>query len=97
MWRDHRCPDRQVACIACGDRVYRWDAREYDRYGNRWERTEKTFEYLCKGCHHDHSHQPREDLERILVAVGSDHASPQAFVQAYYSELTRTIDGDDRS
>ncbi|WP_435344428.1 DUF7562 family protein [Haloarchaeobius sp. HRN-SO-5] len=68
MWGSRR--DRtgdSVTCIACGDDVDRTDAREYDKYGDRWDREDKEFEYLCKPCHRAECHQPRDGLEDLLV------------------------------
>ncbi|MBX0284812.1 DUF7562 family protein [Haloarcula salinisoli] len=72
-----------VTCIACGESVARSAAREYDKYGDRWDREDKSFEYLCKPCDRERCHSPREGLEDRLVesAVGTD--SPEAFVARY--------------
>lgn len=80
-------PTDLVICPACGREIQRCEAREYDRHGNRWERTGKTFEYLCKPCHREISHLPREDLEDTLCSIGGPKQSPEAFVGAYYREL----------
>lgn len=92
MWGSRRDRDRSaVVCIACGESLSREDAREYDKQGNRWDRRDKEFEYLCKGCYRDLSHQPRDDLEALLVdveaAVGGD--SQEAYVEAYQREVSR--------
>ncbi len=84
-----------VTCIACGDTIDREDAREYDRYGDRWDRENKRFEYLCIECHRREGHLSRDGLEETLVAVGSGYPSPGAFVAAYYEQLSETIDADD--
>lgn len=76
-----------IRCIACGTTVDRTDAREYDRFGDRWDRSEKEFEYLCTGCHDAESHAMRPALESILEEIGSDHESPEEFIAAYYREL----------
>lgn len=75
-----------VDCPACGITVERRDAREYDRFGDRWDRTGKTFEYLCKPCHRMMCQVPRTELEELLIAVGS-HPSHGEFLAAYYREL----------
>ena len=85
-------PAAVVWCIACGARVPRADAREYDRFGDRWDRDGKTFEHLCKPCDRVESHQPRIGLEDTLAATGSTHETPAAFVRAYYRELERHPD-----
>ncbi|WP_435127345.1 DUF7562 family protein [Halobaculum sp. D14] len=75
-----------VVCIACGESVARDDAREYDKEGDRWERAGKEFEYLCKACHRELCHQPRGDLEALLVDAADaagDAASQAEFVDAY--------------
>lgn len=76
-----------VVCLACGERVAREDAREYDRFGDRWDRTDKRFEYLCKPCHHRECHLPRRGLEAALATVGTRHPTPAAFVAAYYRHV----------
>jgi hypothetical protein len=83
-----RKPDTEVTCIACGESVPRSDAREYDKYGDRWGRDGKDFEYLCKPCHSDCCHQPRKGLEETLVHVENDHATTQAFIAEYYSHVS---------
>ena len=83
-----------VTCIACGMTVPRSAAREYDRFGNRWDRDEKRFEHMCKPCHDVECHLPRGDLETFLVTVGSEHESPQTFVTAYYAALGDQADPD---
>lgn len=65
-WRTNR----RLTCIACGTAVKRSEAREYDKYGDRWNRDGKTFEYLCKQCHRGLCHFPRDELEAVLVDVG---------------------------
>jgi len=69
--------DVQVTCIACGDDVARTDAREYDKHGDRWDRVDKDFEYLCKDCHRELCHQPRDGLESLLIEsrAGADDRS----------------------
>jgi len=77
-----------VTCIACGESVSRSDAREYDKHGNRWDRSDKEFEYLCKPCHSDLTHQPRAGLEALLETVESDTDDRDSFLQRYV-ELAR--------
>ena len=77
MWRSRNNRDgTTVVCIACGTSLPRSEAREYDKQGNRWERHDKSFEHLCKECYRELCHQPRDELEALLVdverAVASD-------------------------
>jgi hypothetical protein len=83
MWgsRDRRA-DR-VTCIACGEEVPRSDAREYDKYGDRFDRRDKEFEHLCKACYREQSHQPRQGLEDILVESGAGEADCEGFLETY--------------
>ena len=70
MWRSRNNRDgTTVVCIACGTSLPRSDAREYDKEGNRWERHGKSFEHLCKECYRGLCHQPRDELEALLVDV----------------------------
>ena len=85
----------QVRCIACGVRVQRSAAREYDRFGDRWDRADKDFEYLCKQCHGEACHQPRQGLEATLTGIGSEHESPHAFIAAYYTALDHEAEHDE--
>jgi len=85
MWRSpDRERGREVTCIACGETVPRSKAREYDKYGDRWDRRDKEFEYLCKPCDRDRCHQPRGDLEALLedAAMAAD-GDGESFVGAY--------------
>ena len=73
-----------MACVACGTELRRDDAREYDKHGDRWERNGKSFEYLCKPCFRRECHQPREELEALLVDLDAgDGRSNEAFLEAY--------------
>jgi len=87
MWgsRSNR-EDDEVTCIACGTSLPRGEAREYDKYGDRWDRTGKEFEHLCKDCYRDQCHQPRDGLEDLLVDVGAGDRSQEAFVAEFYDE-----------
>jgi hypothetical protein len=70
MWRSRNNRDgTTVVCIACGTSLPRAEAREYDKLGNRWERHGKSFEHLCKECYRELCHQPRDELEALLVDV----------------------------
>jgi len=79
----------EVTCIACGETLDRSDAREYDKRGDRWDRREKEFEYLCKPCHRELCHQPRAGLEALLADLEADAGSvpERAFVERYYEAL----------
>jgi hypothetical protein len=70
MWRSRNNRDgTTIVCIACGTSLPRSEAREYDKLGNRWERHGKSFEHLCKECYRELCHQPRDELESLLVDV----------------------------
>lgn len=88
-----------VTCIACGETLPRSDAREYDKEGDRWSRHDKEFEYLCKDCYGDLCHQPRDDLESLLVDVESttsETVSSEDFAVAYEAlAIDRYGDPDD--
>ncbi|PSP74855.1 hypothetical protein BRC81_16890 [Halobacteriales archaeon QS_1_68_20] len=84
MWRSRSGRDREtVTCIACGSSLARSAAREYDKYGDRWDRNDKTFEYLCKECHADLCHQPRTELESLLVEIDAGDHDSEAFLEWY--------------
>ena len=72
-----------VTCIACGASVARSEAREYDKYGDRWDRAEKSFEFLCKPCDRERCHSPRDGLEDRLVEAADGAESQVAFVARY--------------
>lgn len=84
----------RVVCIACGERVARGDAREYDRHGDRWTRRGKDFEYLCKPCHRGLTHQPRRGLEETLDAAGAGELSRSEFLERY-RDLSRDASGEE--
>jgi len=85
-----------VVCIACGDRLPRSDAREYDKQGDRWSRHGKEFEYLCVDCHDDLCHQPRDELEELATDVAQtvDDPSSEAFARAFQREAADRTDAD---
>ncbi|GAA0723450.1 DNA-directed RNA polymerase subunit RPC12/RpoP [Halorubrum trapanicum] len=84
MWRSRGSRDRRtVVCIACGDSVLREDAREYDKEGDRWNRRDKEFEYLCADCDDEISHQPRDGLESLICSIESDDQSTGEFLDRY--------------
>ena len=92
MWLQRQ---ETVTCIACGEPLTRPDAREYDRYGDRWERREKTFEYLCKPCHRELCHQPRAGLEALLVEMEDESVSADQFVERYYEAVEEAAERTD--
>ncbi|MFB6219974.1 MAG: hypothetical protein ABEH90_00925 [Halolamina sp.] len=90
MWRRRSDQaDETVVCIACGASLPRTEAREYDKQGDRWDRQDKEFEYLCKACHGELSHQPRGGLEETLEAVAAPGQDAERFVERYLGELER--------
>jgi len=89
MWRSRGSRDgRTVVCIACGDSVSRKDAREYDKEGDRWNRREKEFEYLCVDCDDEISHQPRDGLESLICSIESDGLTTEEFLGRYVDAVT---------
>jgi len=84
MWRRDR--REQVTCIACGQSVFRSDAREYDKHGDRFDRVDKEFEHLCKPCYRDLCHQPRNELEDLLVDLEAGSGLPREEFLRRYSE-----------
>ncbi len=98
MWRARRNRDRRsVVCIACGDSVLREDAREYDKEGDRWDRREKEFEHLCRDCHDDLCHQPRDGLEELVVTIEADGLSRSEFLARYVEAVGTNDDSETRS
>lgn len=84
MWRSRSGREEEtVTCIACGCSLSRSSAREYDKYGDRWDRTDKTFEHLCKECHTGLCHQPRAELEGLLVEIDAGHLNNEEFFRWY--------------
>lgn len=85
MWGMRLGREARVTCIACGTRVARSDAREYDKEGDRWERTDKEFEHLCTSCYNDIDHHPRGELERLLLDIeGPTHMTHAEFIHRYH-------------
>jgi len=81
MWGSRE--DSTVTCIACGRSVARSSAREYDKEGDRWDRRDKEFEHLCKQCHRELCHQPRDDLEDLLIEIEADGLERGEFLRRY--------------
>ncbi|WP_394739113.1 DUF7562 family protein [Natronococcus roseus] len=86
MWFS-RNRDPSVVCPACGSEVPRSSAREYDKYGDRWERENKRFEYLCKPCYGDLCHLPREGLESLLVELEDEEYPWETFLAQYVAAV----------
>ena len=88
MWRSRTNRDRKtVVCIACGESVLRADAREYDKEGDRWDRHGKEFEHLCKDCYRELCHQPREELESLLLGIEQDGLAREEFLDRYFGAV----------
>jgi hypothetical protein len=92
MWRRPDASSGTVVCIACGEELAREQAREYVKEGDRWDRRDKEFEYLCKGCYGDLTHQPRTGLEATLEAIQTPGQSAEEFVRRYQQTVTRDAD-----
>jgi len=75
--------ERTVTCIACGRDLKRSAAREYDKFGDRWDRAGKTFEYLCKPCFSALGKRRRADLEPTLERAGAGRVSDREFLARY--------------
>ncbi|WP_290809935.1 hypothetical protein [Halovivax sp.] len=69
-----------VRCLACDERVLRDDAREYDKYGDRWDREGKSFEHFCKPCDRTRCRRSRDGVEARLVEAGAGEVSRAAFL-----------------
>ncbi len=86
MWLA-RWRTEMVTCIACGETVTRDDAREYDKYGDRWDREGKDFEYLCKPCDEERCRRDRRGLEAHLIDLEAGEHSRETFVRRYMLAL----------
>ncbi len=82
MWPS-RSRTETVTCPACGEQVARSAAREYDKHGDRWDRENKTFEYLCTPCHEALCRQPRDELEALLVESEAGNTDQETFLSGY--------------
>lgn len=82
MWRP-RDEGGTVTCIACGETLQRSAAREYDKHGDRWDRRDKEFEYLCKSCYRELCHQPRDGLEDVLVDADAGEVDREIFLARF--------------
>lgn len=94
MWSPRR---RTVTCIACGTSTARDDAREYDKYGDRWDRDGKEFEYLCKPCDGDLCRHERDDLEDLLIESGAGERDRLTFLSRYLATVDRRYDSLEES
>lgn len=83
MRRSRGPSGRRVTCPACGRRVERDEAREYDKHGDRWDRDEKSFEYLCRPCHDALSLQARDGLEALLCEAGAGEVDRGTFLSRF--------------
>ncbi len=93
MWPSRRTAT-QVECIACGSALPRADAREYDKYGDRWDRVDKEFEHFCKPCDRQLCRHRRAGLESLLVEIGAGERSREEFLRAYCRAVDeRATDG----
>lgn len=90
--RWHAHSDDDVHCIACGTEVARTEAREYDKHGDRFDRDDKQFEYLCKPCYREYSHQPRDGLEATLVEAGAGTTDDDTFLEQYCDIATKEVE-----
>lgn len=77
--------ERTVTCIACGMELSRTEAREYDKYGDRWEREGKRFEFFCKSCFRDLVKQPRDGLEETLEEAGAGQVPDSVFFELLFA------------
>lgn len=82
MWPSRKRTET-VTCIACGTSVARDEAREYDKYGDRWDRTGKEFEHLCKPCDRELCHHRRGELESLLVEIDAGERGQTEFLSGY--------------
>jgi len=86
----HPFSNAHVVCIACGVEIPRHDAREYDRYGDRFKRRGKRFEYLCERCDAELCHHPREGVEARLCAIESAVTSRTELVRMFLTDRGQT-------
>ncbi|MFB6254358.1 MAG: hypothetical protein ABEI06_07105 [Halobacteriaceae archaeon] len=85
---------RMVTCIACGSKISREEAREYDKYGDRWDREEKHFEFLCKSCYREIDNTERDEVEELLTAIDAGSLSHSEFIKRYVEEIQRDVDSE---
>lgn len=98
MWNLRPGEDRQtVTCIACGEHVSRRNAREYDKYGDRWSRRGKEFEYFCNECDRDRCHRPRGTLESTLLTIEGTIDTRDEFLHTYLEAVTAASESNRES
>jgi hypothetical protein len=85
---------RTVTCIACGCEVPRPEAREYDKYGDRWEREGKQFEYLCKPCFGELSRDDRSGPESLLVDLSAGRIDREEFLTRYTDAIEEEAESE---
>lgn len=88
MWRSPDIARRREVCPACGYPVARVDAREYDKYGDRWDRDHKRFEYFCRPCHDALDLQRRDGLEAMLDDAGAGEVDRGTFLEQFEALCT---------
>lgn len=96
MWGARTTDRREVTCPACGRTMQRYEAREYDKHGDRWERRGKVFEYFCRSCHDELSLQQRTGLEELLTEINAGRLDRETFLQRYWhavKERHGTLEG----
>jgi len=86
--------DQQVTCIACGETLSREEAREYDKYGDRWNREGKEFESLCKPCHRGCCQQNRDGLEQTLLTANAGRTDRETFLERFCELVANDNDHD---
>ena len=96
MWSPRRRTET-VTCIACGTSVDRDEAREYDKYGDRWDRDGKEFEYLCKPCDGELCRHERDELEDLLVEIDAGERSREVFLARYLTVVEKRYDSLEES
>jgi hypothetical protein len=96
-WYDSSSGDSEsVVCIACGDTVSRSAAREYDKYGDRWDRDGKRFEHLCKPCDKQRCNHSRDGLEELLVAADAGGTDEKTFLRNFAELVERDAGAESR-
>ena len=89
MFDRGRSGREETTCIARSEELPRGETREYDRYGDRWERRGGEFEYLCRPCYRAENHQSRDDLEGLLTEIGAGDLDREAFLAWYCDRAGR--------
>lgn len=92
MWFVGERAEQSVTCPACGETVTRSAAREYDKYGDRWDRENKEFEYFCKPCHDSLCLHDRRGLESLLSDMDAGSLSQDRFLATYRRAVSEERD-----